>query len=138
MRPVGVKRAGKMPAAGRPTQAGLTAWAGRSGEGVGSDSQIRNPAAPAMASPGSGVRVDPGKCGEDLLEPLQRADVAVARGRLRQTQHGGCIAVAQLLEVAQGEHLAVERVHPVERLLEAQLSLGADGGLRGTGEPAEE
>ena len=44
-------------------------------------------------------------------------------------QHLGGLGLAQLLEVAQGQHLAVERVHAVERLLEADLQLGPDGGL---------
>src|SRR5262245_35283268 len=91
-----------------------------------------------MVSARGGVRVDPGEGSENLLEPLEGPDVAVARGCLRQPQNGRGLGVGQLLEVSQGEDLAVERVHAVEGFLKAQLPLGADGGLCGTGESAEE
>ena len=50
----------------------------------------------------------------------------------------GDLAVAELLEMAQGQDLAVERLHGVEHLLELQLHLGAAGGAGGRGEPAQQ
>src|SRR5262249_37638420 len=55
---------------------------------------------------------------QDGLEPCHCTDVAVAGGRLGQAEHLGDLGVAQLLEVTQGDDLAVDRVHAVERLLE--------------------
>src|SRR5262249_59092513 len=66
---------------------------------------------------------------EDLLEPLQGPDVAVARRRLAQAEHLRGLVVGQVLEVAEGQDLAVDRVHVVERLLDDQLVLDADGRL---------
>src|ERR1700679_1862145 len=42
-------------------------------------------------------------------------------------QHGGRLSVIELLEVSQGQDLAVDRVHGVERLLDLDLDLGPDG-----------
>ena len=50
-----------------------------------------------------------------VLEPLQRPDVAVAGGRLAQCPSTwAASALRQLLEVPQGQDLAVDRVHAVE------------------------
>src|SRR5439155_881829 len=68
---------------------------------------------------------------EDLLEAFQGAQVAAAGTRRRDLQRRGGLVVVELLEVPQGEHLAVHRVHAVEGLLQAQLHLGADGRLQG-------
>ena len=57
---------------------------------------------------------------------------------LRQAQHMGHLAVAELLEMAQGQHLAVQRLHGVEHLLKLQLHLGTAGGAGGRGEPAQQ
>jgi len=72
-----------------------------------------------------------------LLEPFQGAHVAVARGGLGQAQDLGGLAIAQLLEVAEGQHLAVEGFHGVEHLLKLPLHLGAAGGASRRGEPAQ-
>ena len=47
-------------------------------------------------------------------------------------------AVAELLEMAKDQHLPVDRVHAVERLLELSLPLGADRHLAGPGVAAQE
>src|SRR5947209_19405610 len=75
---------------------------------------------------------------EDVLQALQRADVAVAGGRLLEAEHFGGLGIAELLEVPQREDLAIDGVHAVEDNLEAGLQLGADGGLAGGGQAAEE
>ena len=60
-------------------------------------------------------------------------------GRLgRNPQHLGDLAVGQLLEMAQRDHLAVDRLHLIERLLDLESHLGADQRLAGGGEPAQE
>ena len=61
-----------------------------------------------------------------LLEPTERADVPLAGGRLLEAQGQRRLGVRQLLEVAEDQHLAVERVEGVERLLE--LGPSAPGG----------
>ena len=47
---------------------------------------------------------------------------------LGQAEHQRGLVVGQVLEVPQGQDLAVDRVHAVERLLDDQLVLGADRG----------
>src|SRR3954452_13078762 len=79
-----------------------------------------------------------GRAGEDLLEPLQGADVAVAGGRLRDAERPGGLRVGELLEVPQGQDLAVELVHAVERLLEADLQLDPGRRMAGRGLLADE
>src|SRR5256885_212655 len=49
-----------------------------------------------------------GHARQDLFEPLQRPDVAVAGRRLLQSEDLRRLAVAQLLEVAQDQHFAVD------------------------------
>src|SRR5262245_36189962 len=61
--------------------------------------------------------------GDGLLEPLQGAQMAVARGRGLEAEHLGGLLVAQHLEVAEDEDLAVDGVHGVEGLLNAELGL---------------
>ena len=80
----------------------------------------------------------PGQGGQDLLEPLQRPGVALARRRLLQAQGRGGVAVGHLLVVPQDQDLAVERVHAVERLLEPELPLGPHRRLAGAGQLAQE
>src|SRR5262249_17967889 len=57
--------------------------------------------------------------GEDVAQPLQGPDVAVAGGGLLQAEHLRRLVVGQLLEVPQHQHLAVDRVEGVEDLLES-------------------
>ena len=76
------------------------------------------------------------------------ARIALSRRRARTNrwlaaaspmpEHLGRLGVAELLEVPQGEHLPVDRVHPVEGLLDADLEFGLHGRLAGAGVPAEE
>ena len=75
---------------------------------------------------------------QDLLEPLQRPDVTVAGRRLGQAEHLRGLVVGEVLEMPQGQDLAVDRVHAVERLLDDQLVLGPDRGLAGAGHLAQE
>ena len=72
------------------------------------------------------------------FETLQGPDITVAGGRLGQAEHLRGFVVGQVLEVPQGQDFAVDRVHAVERLLDDQLVLGADGGLAGAGHLAQE
>src|SRR4051794_20578941 len=44
------------------------------------------------------------------LEPLQRPDVALGGGGLLDAEHLGGLGAGELLEVAQGEDLAIDRV----------------------------
>ena len=75
---------------------------------------------------------------EDLLEPAQGTDVALAGRGLVQAEHGGRLVVVQLLEVTERQDLAIDRVHGVERLLHLDLDLGPDGGPARRGQSAEE
>ena len=50
----------------------------------------------------------------------------------------GGLGGGELLEVPQRQHLAVERVHGVQGLLEPELDLGPDGFLAGPGQIAQE
>src|SRR5206468_265143 len=68
---------------------------------------------------------------KDLLEAPQRADVAVAGGGLLEAEDRGRLLVAQLLEMPQREHFAVDGVHRVEGVLHPELHLDPDGGLAG-------
>jgi len=54
---------------------------------------------------------------EHFLEPVQGAHVPVGRRGFRQAEYMGDRAVAQLLEVAEGEHLAVTGEELGQRLL---------------------
>jgi hypothetical protein len=56
----------------------------------------------------------------DFPEPPHRADVALARRSLLDLQDTGRLRAGQLLEVPQGDHLAVNCIHGVERLLEPE------------------
>jgi hypothetical protein len=47
-------------------------------------------------------------------------------------------AGAELLEVLQGQHFAIHRIHTVERFLNVNALLGLDGGLRGGRQFAEQ
>ena len=85
-----------------------------------------------------GVIEHPERGRADLLEPPQGPDIAVAGRGLVDAQHGGRLAVVELLEVAEGQDLAVDRVHGVERLLDLDLDLGPDGGPARRRQSAEE
>ena len=61
---------------------------------------------------------------EGILEPLERADVAVAGRRLGDPQDLGRLVVIQLLKVAEREDLAIDRVHGVKGILKPELELG--------------
>src|SRR5438270_3404162 len=61
---------------------------------------------------------------QQLAQSFQRADIAVARGRLLQAQHGRRLIIGEHLEMAQRQYLAIDGVHAVERLLHADLQLG--------------
>ena len=66
------------------------------------------------------------------------SQVPLAGRRFLDAQDLGGLGVGQVLEVPQGQDLAVERVHPVEGLLEAELPLGADRGLARPADAAQE
>ena len=53
-------------------------------------------------------------------------------------QRLGRLGAAELLEVPQRQHLAVDRVEAVQRLLDPQEPLGPLRGLRGRGLPAQQ
>ena len=55
-----------------------------------------------------------------------------------QAQRQRRLVVGQVLEVAQDQDLAVDRVHAVERLLHDQSVLGPDGRLAGAGHRPEQ
>src|SRR5262245_44543605 len=61
---------------------------------------------------------------EDVGEPLEGADVSIAGRGLLQAQDRGSLAVVELLEVPQHKDLAVDRVHRVEDILQAEPHLG--------------
>ncbi len=75
---------------------------------------------------------------ERVLEPFEGPHVSLARGGGLDAEHGGDLLVAQLLEVAEGEHLAIDRVEAVEGLAELGHRLAALGGLAGRGLVADE
>src|SRR5262249_17951268 len=77
---------------------------------------------------GSALGVESRQRREDPRHALERADVRLAGLGLGDAQHGGGLVVGELLAVAEGQDLAIERVHGIERLLEQQLLLGAGGG----------
>src|SRR5690606_12470938 len=56
-----------------------------------------------------------------LFQPPQRPDVARAGGRIVDTQHQRRLAIRELLEVPQGDDLAVRLGHGVDRLLQLEL-----------------
>src|SRR5436190_15490105 len=59
-----------------------------------------------LAALASGVEA--GGIAQDLLQPLQRPHVAVAGGGLLQAEQFGHLVIAQLVEVPQDQHLAVD------------------------------
>src|SRR5262249_1084163 len=75
---------------------------------------------------------------EQIAEPPEGPDVAVVGRGLRQAEALGGLAVAQFLEMPQGQDLATHRVHAVEHGLELELPLGAHGGVAGGGEPPQQ
>src|SRR5262249_29155431 len=79
-----------------------------------------------------------GQALDDLLELLDRPYVAFAGRRLLDVEDLGGLGVAELLEMTQGEDLAVERVHGGQGFLEQALAFGADGGHAGLGVVAEQ
>src|SRR5262249_42925816 len=79
-----------------------------------------------------------GHAGEDVLEPLEGAEVALAGGRLADAEDAGGFGGGEVLEVAECEDFAVEGVHGIEGLLKPDFHFGADGGLAGAGQMAEE
>ena len=80
----------------------------------------------------------PGICSRIARRPLDRPQVAAARAGLGEAQDLGDLGRAELLEVLQGQDLAVDRVHAVERLLDEQAGLGLDGRLRRRGQRAQQ
>src|SRR5262249_24844966 len=68
---------------------------------------------------------------EELLQPCQGAKIAVAGCGLRQAEDRRGLAVAQLLEVPQGDDFAVERRQLVQRRLDLELHLGPRQGWAG-------
>ena len=80
----------------------------------------------------------PGIFGEDVFEPLEGTDVPLRPGLLGDPQGLGRLGAVELLEVPQGQHLAVDRVEAVERLLDPEQPLGPVRRLRGRGEPAQQ
>src|SRR6516162_9083083 len=68
---------------------------------------------------------------QDLAQAFNGPQIAAAGAGLGQSQHLGDLAGAELLEVLERQHFAVEGVHAVERFLNVNALLGLDGGLRG-------
>src|SRR5262245_10550088 len=62
--------------------------------------------------------------GEDGFQSLQGAEVPLLGSLLRDAQLPGRLGRGELLEVAQRQHLAVDRVHDVEGLAQPRLHLG--------------
>ena len=75
---------------------------------------------------------------EDLAQPLQGTDVAVARGRFAKPENLGGLGVGEILEMPKRQDFAVDRLHAVEDRLKADLHLGAKRGLAGGGHPAKQ
>src|SRR4051794_25703139 len=80
----------------------------------------------------------PGHLREDLPEAIEGTEIALAGRCLLDSQDLGGLGVRQMLEVPQGQDLAIGLVHGVERLLEPELGLGPDGGLARGGQAAQE
>jgi hypothetical protein len=72
-----------------------------------------------------------------VLEPLQGAEVPLGPSLLRDPEHLRRLGAAELLEVSQREHLAVEGVEVVQRLLDPHHPLGAPGRLARRGVPTQ-
>ena len=92
----------------------------------------------AVTRPCQNPFLPPGHRRENLLETLQGTEVTLGRGRLLDAQHPGRLGGGQLLEVAQRQDLAVDRVECVERLLEPEDPLGPDDRLGRRRVPAEQ
>jgi hypothetical protein len=75
---------------------------------------------------------------EFVLQVLQGAFVTFARGRRFDAEHFRRFDVGELFKVAQSEHLAVDGLERIERLLEPSCFLQAHGGLAGTAGVAQE
>ena len=69
----------------------------------------------------------PPRLGKDLFEPSKGPHVAHAGRLFLDVENRGSLGHGELLEVPQGQHLAIDRVHGIERRLELDLSLGPDG-----------
>ena len=82
-------------------------------------------------------RAGPGIVLQSGLEPLEGPDVPLA-GRRVQLQDLGHLGVGQLLEMPQGDDLAVDRLHPVEGGLDLDLDLGPRDRLAGRSVMAEQ
>src|SRR5262245_14696824 len=79
-----------------------------------------------------------GHAGQYVLQALEGAEVTLAGRGLLEVEHLCDLDRAQLLEVTQGQDLAVERVQAVERFLQTDLAFSADGGLAWPGVPPQE
>jgi hypothetical protein len=73
-----------------------------------------------------------------VFESFEGAQVSAAGARLADAQKLRRLGVVELLEVAQGQHFAVHRLHAVDRFLQAELHLRANGGFQGRGSLAQE
>ena len=83
-------------------------------------------------------KVRPGWVGKNLPKSLQGAQVSFT-GRLpTDAQDLGYFVVPQLFKMAQGQHLAVERVHRFERGPKSILKFAAHRGLTGRGQVTHE
>src|SRR5262245_35339676 len=91
-----------------------------------------------MVVSGSAAVEEAGDRFEDLLQASEGANVAIARGALRQSQQLGGLLVGQLLEVSQGDDFPIQRLHLVEGGLELELQLGTDDLLTDGGHSSEE
>jgi len=58
---------------------------------------------------------------ENILQAFERPQIPAARARWADIERLGGFGIVQLLEVPQGQYLAVERIHAIERLLQADL-----------------
>ncbi len=85
----------------------------RPGRGDHRPGPMRDP--PFMSRPPS---LRPGRAERISLSRLKARTVALIRRRLAQAQHPRAFAVAELLEMAEDQDLAVDRVHLLEGLLE--------------------
>ncbi len=75
---------------------------------------------------------------EDFFQGLDRLHITPAGFTPFQAQDQGRFLVLQLLEVTQGQHFAVERVHLVEHVLQVELQVGALGRRPGSRQRREQ
>jgi hypothetical protein len=75
---------------------------------------------------------------DDHGGPVRHPPQARGGGGLFDAEDLGGLGAGELFAVAERQDLAVDRFEGVERFLDAQDAFGADGGLRGGGEPAQE